>query len=93
VVCHDRSLFRAKGVVWHKKDRDKGIEPKKPFDREANWGWSETKEWIWGYGIHLSTFSSPQSIVFPFLVELTTAENKGIKILEENIEKLPSRTK
>jgi len=94
IIVHDRSLLKAKGYLWHKKDKKKGIEPRKPFDREAEWGWSETKkEWIYGYGIHLSLIATPKVPVFPFLTEITLANDKGIHILEENISKIPKGTK
>lgn len=94
VVAYDRSLLKAKGYVWHKKQKEQGIEPKKPFDREAQWGWSETKkEWIYGYGIHLATIATPLFPVLPFLVELTPANDKGIHILKENLTKIPETTK
>lgn len=94
VIAHDRSLLSAKGYVWHKKDRKKGIQPKKPFDKEANWGWSETKQaWIYGYGIHLNVIATPSVPVFPVLAELTPANDKGIHILEENVSKFSPKTK
>jgi len=85
--------LEARGQVWHKKDKKKGIHPKKPFDREADWGWSETKdEWIYGYGIHLSLIATPRVPVFPILAELTPANDKGIHILEENLSKISKKT-
>lgn len=93
MITHDRSLLKAKGQVWHKSLKRKGIEPKKPFDREGEWGWSETKEeWIYGYGIHLSAIATPRVPVFPILAELTPANDKGIQILEENLPKIPEKT-
>jgi len=94
VIIHDRSLLKAKGHPWHKKDKKKGIRPKKPFDKEAEWSWSETKrEWIYGYGIHLSIVATPKYPVLPFLAELTPANDKGIDILRKNISLFPKETK
>lgn len=94
VIAHDRSLLKAKGQVWHKKDKQKGLRPRKPFDKEGEWGWSETKkEWIYGYGIHLTTIVTPQVPVFPFLAQITPANDKGIQILEENLSKIPKATR
>jgi len=76
-----------------KKIRLKGETPKKPFDREAQWGYSETKDWIYGYGIHLTCLATPKNPVLPILAELTPANNKGIKILEKNLERIPAKTR
>lgn len=94
MVAQDRSLLQTRGQPWHKKDKLRGIEPKKPFDKEAQWGYSESKKrWIYGYGIHLSIIATPEVPVFPLLAELTTANDKGIHILEENILRYPQEIK
>lgn len=94
ILAHDRSLLKAKGEPWHKKERELGIIPNRPCDKEANWGYSETKkEWIYGYGIHLTSVVTPNYPVFPIFVELTTANIKGTGILKDNLDKIPDRTK
>lgn len=86
--------MKAKGRPWHKKGKVKRIEPKKPFDREAEWGYSEAKdEWIYGYGIHLSVVATPNNPVLPFSCQLTTANQKGLRILEQSLSKIPQETK
>jgi len=94
ILSHDRSLLKAKGEPWHKKERDLDIIPDRPCDKEANWGYSETKkEWIYGYGIHLTCVATPNNPVFPILTELTTANIKGTGILKNNLGKIPEKTK
>lgn len=84
VVTHDRSLLKAKGRVWHVKDRSKGIVPRKPYDREADWGYSQTKnDWVFGYGIHLSVSATLGGPVLPFWVEVTKASQKGPRVFQE----------
>lgn len=93
VIVHHRSLLKARGQVWHKKDKLKGIESKKPFDKEGNWGYSEAKdEWIYGYGIHLSVIATPKNPVFPLFSELTSANQKDLRVLEQNLFKIPEET-
>lgn len=93
-MVHDRSLLKARGEPWHKKERELGIIPNGPCDKEANWGYSETKkEWIYGYGIHLTCIATPNNPVFPTFVGLTTANIKGISVLRNNLDEIPQETK
>jgi hypothetical protein len=45
-------MNRAKGPVWHKKHKDKGIIPKglRGLDREATWCKSYADNWVYGHG-------------------------------------------
>lgn len=45
-------MVKAKGPVWHKKQKDKGIIPKglSGIDREATWSKSKTDGWVYGHG-------------------------------------------
>lgn len=45
-------MNRAKGPIWHKKQKDQGIVPKKlrGLDKEATWGKSQADGWIYGHG-------------------------------------------
>jgi len=45
-------MNKAKGPVWHKKQKDKGIVPKKlrALDKEASWGKSNADGWVYGHG-------------------------------------------
>lgn len=45
-------MVRAKGPVWHQKYKRKGIIPKglKGIDKQATWGRSKAKGWIYGHG-------------------------------------------
>lgn len=50
-------MVRAKGPVWHKKQKNKGIVPKglHGLDRDATWGKSKAKGWIYGHGTFMLT--------------------------------------
>jgi hypothetical protein len=52
VISADKMMNRAKGPVWHKKQKDKGIVPKKlrALDKEATWGKSNADGWVYGHG-------------------------------------------
>ena len=45
-------MNKAKGPVWHKKHKDKGIIPKglRGLDRQARWCKSNADGWVYGHG-------------------------------------------
>ncbi|CAN5866034.1 hypothetical protein BH23THE1_BH23THE1_23250 [soil metagenome] len=49
----------------------KGIVPHSGIDVDARWGFSHTREWIFGYKLHI--VSSTDSIVVPLSADVTTA--------------------
>ena len=71
IVAIDSTLLKAKGSVWHKSSMDKGIVPRSGIDTDANWGFSHTRGWIFGYKLHL--ISSTGSIIVPLAADFTTA--------------------
>jgi hypothetical protein len=50
-------MVRAKGPVWHKKQKQQGIIPKGLYglDKDAAWGKSKAKGWIYGHGTFMLT--------------------------------------
>lgn len=52
MISADKMMNRAKGPVWHKKQKDKGIIPKnlRGIDKEASWCKSNADGWIYGHG-------------------------------------------
>lgn len=91
VVYEDKSLFKAKGPVWHKKDMANNVVPDKlrNLDKDATWDKSGYHGWVFGYGLH--TTCTPSG--FPVLLEADTAsvseqevmEHKKGAMLSENI--------
>lgn len=45
-------MIKAKGPVWHKKQKDQGIVPKglRGLDKDATWGKSRADGWVYGHG-------------------------------------------
>jgi hypothetical protein len=45
-------MNKAKGPVWHKKQKEKGIIPKglRGVDKEATWSKSNADAWVYGHG-------------------------------------------
>ena len=55
-------MVKARGPVWHKKQKDKNIIPEglHGLDKEATWGKSASKGWIYGHGTFcLTSFKIP----------------------------------
>lgn len=51
----DSTVWRARGGVWHKKDRDAGVVPHTAIDIEAHWTKSGWHGWIDGWKLQLVT--------------------------------------
>ena len=55
-----KSLFKARGPVWHKKDRAKNHIPKglRNVDKTASWSKSAYHGWVYGdHGLHLTVYA------------------------------------
>lgn len=50
-------MVRAKGPVWHQKQKKLGIVPPRlrGIDKEADWGKSKAKGWVYGHGTFMLT--------------------------------------
>lgn len=50
-------MVRARGPVWHQKQKKLGIIPPRlrGIDREADWGKSKAKGWVYGHGTFMLT--------------------------------------
>jgi hypothetical protein len=68
----DSTPLRAKGGVWHKKDRDKGIVPHSTIDTDAHWGKSGYHNWWYGWKLHLGC-TVGASVWIPLAAVLTPA--------------------
>ena len=71
MVYQDKSLFKAKGPVRHKKDIAANTIPKglRGVDVDATWSKSDYHGWVFGYGLHMTTTVDD----FPLLVDADTA--------------------
>lgn len=68
----DKSVFRARGGVWHRAQRLLGILPHRSIDPEASWAKSAYHGWRYGYGLHLVCNAHR----FPLACSVTTAAAK-----------------
>jgi len=88
VIYEDKSLFKAREPVWHKKDIQMNHIPDNLRDLDTDATWSKSayhvRRWVFGYGLHITCASSG----FPILLEADTAsvsEHEVIKLKEEDI--------
>src|SRR3954467_10403252 len=70
-VAIDSTVLRARGGVWHKKDREAGVVPHSSIDIEAHWTKSGWHGWVYGWKLHLAV--SVAAVWIPLAAELTPA--------------------
>jgi hypothetical protein len=73
----DSTVLRARGGVWHKKDREAGVVPHSSIDTEAHWTKSGWHGWVYGWKLHLVT--TVAAVWIPLAADLTpanTADNE-----------------
>jgi len=93
-VCHntftikclfsDKSIFRAKGGIWHSKHIKKGIVPHSSIDSDASWAKSAYHNWRFGYALLIITNQNR----FPVALRVDTATLNEAKALENLIKPL-----
>jgi len=67
----DSTVLRARGGVWHKKDREAGVVPHTSIDTEAHWTKSGWHGWVYGWKLHLVT--TVAAVWIPLAADLTPA--------------------
>ncbi|MBA2713890.1 MAG: transposase [Rubrobacteraceae bacterium] len=90
-VALDSTVLRAKGGVWHKKDRKRGKVPHTSIDTEAGWTKSGWHGWVYGWKLHLAI--SVGAVWIPISARLTpadVADNQQAPLL---IEELPDEAR
>lgn len=75
----DKSLFKARGPVWHQSDRQENRVPEqlRKLERDATWGKSGYQGWVYGYGLHMTC----NEAAFPALVQVETAAVSESEVL------------
>lgn len=83
VISTDSSLCEALGKATHKNHPEM-----KPTDTDARWGWSESRDWVFGYKLHLtSTVLMPGKTLVPLAWETTSANHHDSKLFIPLMEK------
>ncbi len=90
-VALDSTPLRAKGGVWHKKDKEAGKVPHTAIDTEAGWTKSGWHGWVYGWKLHLAITVAGMWI--PLSARLTAAEVADNQIAPALIEELPEEAR
>lgn len=90
VAC-DSTCLRAKGGVWHKKDKEAGKVPHTSIDTEAGWTKSGWHGWIYGWKLHLAM--SVSDVWIPLAAVLTPANTDDGEIAPLLLKELPAEVR
>jgi len=87
----DSTVLRAKGGVWHKKDREAGVVPHSSIDTEAGWTKSGWHGWVYGWKLHLAC--TVGGVWIPLAARLTPANVHDGRVAPLLIEDLPQQAR
>ena len=83
----DSTVLRAKGGVWHKKDREKGVVPHSSIDTEAHWTKSGWHGWVYGWKLHI--VATVAAVWIPLAAALMPANEADNEVAPALIGELP----
>jgi len=83
----DSTVLRAKGGVWHKKDRVAGVVPHTSIDTEAGWTKSGWHGWVYGWKLHVVCTAG--AVWVPLAADLTPAPAADNTLAPALIRELP----
>ncbi len=90
-VALDSTVLRARGGVWHKKDKEAGVVPHSSIDTEAGWTKSGWHGWVYGWKLHLAC--TVAGVWIPLAARLTPANASDGRIAPLLIEELPDEAR
>ncbi len=90
-VALDSTPLRAKGGVWHKKDKEAGKVPHTSIDTEAGWTKSGWHGWVYGWKLHLAI--AVAGVWIPLSAKLTPADAADNEVAPLLIEELPGEAR
>jgi hypothetical protein len=86
-VAMDSTILRAKGGVWHKKDRQAGKVPHSSIDTEAQWTKSGWHGWVYGWKLHL--ICTVARVWIPLAAQVTPANAADNEVAPHLLHELP----
>jgi hypothetical protein len=90
-VAIDSTILRARGGVWHKKDREAGQVPHTSIDTEAHWTKSGWHGWIYGWKLHVVCLVG--AVWAPIAAILTPANEADNEVAPRLIDELPQEAR
>lgn len=90
-VALDSTVLRARGGVWHKKDREADVVPHTSIDTEAHWTKSGWHGWVYGWKLHLAT--TVAGVWIPLAARLTPANEADSRLAPQLLRELPEEAR
>jgi hypothetical protein len=90
-VAIDSTILRARGGVWHKKDREAGVVPHSSIDTEAHWTKSGWHGWVYGWKLHI--VATVAKVWIPLAAELTPANVADNEAAPELLCRIPAEVR
>jgi hypothetical protein len=90
-VAIDSTVLRARGGVWHKKDREAGVVPHTSIDTEAHWTKSGWHGWVYGWKLHL--VATVAKVWIPLAAELTPANAADNEVAPDLVCRIPAEVR
>jgi DDE family transposase len=90
-VAVDSTVLRARGGVWHKKDREAGVVPHTSIDTQAHWTKSGWHGWVYGWKLHLMT--TVADVWIPLAAELTAANAADNEVAPALLREMPAEVR
>lgn len=87
----DSTVLRARGAVWHQKDRKVGVIPNTSIDTDAHWTKSGWHGWVFGYKLHLVVTMA--GVWIPLAAQLRPANEADNVVAEELVAAVRSRAR
>ncbi len=90
-VAIDSTVLRARGGVWHKKDREAGVVPHTSIDTEAHWTKSGWHGWVYGWKLHIA--ATVAKVWIPLAAELTPANAADNEVAPDLLCRIPAEVR
>ena len=90
-VAIDSTILRARGGVWHKKDREAGVVPHSSIDTEAHWTKSGWHGWVYGWKLHI--VATVAKVWIPLAAQLTPANVADNEAAPELLCRIPAEVR
>ena len=90
-VAIDSTVLRARGGVWHKKDREAGVVPHTSIDTQAHWTKSGWHGWVYGWKLHL--VATVAKVWIPLAAELTPANAADNEVAPALLCRIPAEVR
>jgi hypothetical protein len=87
----DSTVLRARGGVWHKKDRETGEVPHTSIEEEAHWTKSGWHGWVYGWKLHI--VATVAAVWIPLAADLTAANVADSEMAPQLVARLPAEVR